>query len=91
MTGKFQEDDRGTGRSTGLLLQAIGGAALAKGDEVEFVDHYRHTYYSAGIWKEYLESIIQGLRLRMTVRREECRVFVRSCLSEQLAQGRATP
>lgn len=36
---KVDVTDIGSGRTTGLMLKALGEAVLAKGEEVEFVDH----------------------------------------------------
>lgn len=42
MADEAEDLARGTGRSTGLLLQAVGRALLERGQWVEFRDHAGH-------------------------------------------------
>ena len=69
---------RGTGRTTGLIFQAIGNAILARGPEVEVVDHYPHTRCSAEKIGKQIQTIVKAAGLLMDVRLDETRVFVRS-------------
>jgi len=72
------ESARGTGRTTGLILQALGRAALARGEDVEFVDHDPHTHQSAHRLTWAIKSMAALCGLFVVVRREGSRVFVRS-------------
>jgi hypothetical protein len=74
----MDDPNRGTGRTTGLMLQALGNAALRRGAEVEFVDHWKHTYRAAGCMKRQLAAMVKTLGLLMDVRRDGTRVFLRS-------------
>jgi hypothetical protein len=81
MEVEMDDPNRGTGRTVGLMLQALGNAALVRGAEVEFVDHWPHTHSAAHRIKRQLESMAGTLGLLMDVRRDGARVFVRSRLS----------
>ena len=74
----MDDPNRGTGRTTGLILQALGNAALARGKSVEFIDHCPHTYESARAWRQLVKDRAEYLNLKMEVSREGNRVFVRS-------------
>jgi hypothetical protein len=60
------------------MLQTLGNAAMARGAEVEFVDHWPHTYRAAQHMERQLQTMAAALGLLMDVRREKARVFVRS-------------
>ena len=83
---KNDDLNRGTGRTTGLMLCALGNALLAHGDEVEFVDHWPHTYRAARDWKPHLAHMAELHGLNIAVRRKGARLFVRS-----LIQSKGTP
>lgn len=76
----MNEEDRGTGKSTGLILVALGNASLAHGREVEFADHCPHKHCTAQLWKNVIQNHAYCLGLEMKVRREGKRVFVRSTI-----------
>jgi Spy/CpxP family protein refolding chaperone len=81
MEDEMNDPNRGTGRTTGLMLQALGNAALACGAEVEFVDHWPHTHHAAHRMERQIEGMAETLGLLMDVRRDKARVFVRSRIS----------
>jgi len=70
--------ERGTGRSTALILIALGKAVNGGGGEIEFVDHFKHTYRLAEHWAREIEISADKLGLRVKVRVCGDRVFVRS-------------
>ena len=74
------DQNRGTGRTTGLMLQALGNAALARGAEVEFVDHWPHTHHAAHRMERQIRAMAETLGLMMDVRRGGSRVFVQSIM-----------
>jgi len=78
--------NRGTGRTTGLMLCSLGNALLAHGVEVEFADHCTHTHSSAREWKPHVAHMAESLGLHIAVRRSGARLFVRSTL-----QPKGTP
>lgn len=52
---------RGTGRTTGLMMQAIGKALLNPCTWIEFVDHYpKNSFY----WPKMLEDLIRSSGLQ---------------------------
>ena len=90
----MDDPNRGTGRTTGLMLQALGNAALSRGAEVEFIDHWRHTHYAAHRMERQLMAMAETLGLLMDVRRDGARVFVRSRIlhnAEHQARCQASP
>lgn len=60
------------------MLQALGNAALARGAEVEFVDHWSRTHHAAHCMERQIKAMAETLGLLMNVRRDGARVFVRS-------------
>ena len=78
------ETGRGTGRTTGLMLQALGKALTACGKEVEFVDHTPHTYASAHAMQRRLTQIVSSLGLCMQVNRYGAKLFVHSMIREAI-------
>lgn len=80
---------RGTGRSTGLLLKAIGEALLNHCTWVEFVDHahdatYPATPQHAEMWLETFEHLHLQLGLRcMRVRTRGSRIWIISLAPTQ--------
>jgi hypothetical protein len=60
------------------MLIALGKSSLTPGAVVEFVDHAEHTHLAAREWRKRLTSIADRLGLRVTVRLDGARVFVRS-------------
>jgi ribose 5-phosphate isomerase len=81
MEDEMNDPNRGTGRTTGLMLQALGNAVMARGADVEFVDHWPHTHHAAHRMKCQIEAMAETLGLLMDVRRDGARVFVRSRIS----------
>lgn len=84
----MDDPKRGTGRTTGLMLKALGEAALARGSEVEFVDHFPHTHSSADRMAHQLRSMAEMLGLLVSVRRDGSRVFVSSSMSNTSREAR---
>ncbi|NCC52817.1 MAG: hypothetical protein EOM20_16600 [Spartobacteria bacterium] len=72
---------RQTGRTTGLILKAIGEALLARGSEVEFIDHYPHTLDSACYHVAHIFEIATTLNIRCDVSRDGVRIFVRATMT----------
>jgi hypothetical protein len=81
MEVEMDDPNRGTGRTTGLMLQVLGNAAMARGAEVEFADHWPHTRHAAHRMERQLEAMAETLGLLMDVRRDGARLFVRSRIS----------
>jgi hypothetical protein len=69
MPKKKDDPWRGTGRTTGLILTAIGNALLNPGKVVLFVDHAMMTRDHSRKMQESVEEIIASLGLRLRVRR----------------------
>jgi hypothetical protein len=78
---------RATGRTTGLMLQALGKAVENPGMEVEFVDHHEQNHAQLQYCAETIEYLAGELRLDVTVRIEktfcndeggECKLLVKS-------------
>jgi len=69
---------RGTGRTTGLMLKAIGEALRFPASEVEFKDHHRMTIDSAKKMRRDLQSMADRLGLRIVATVVGNRIFVRS-------------
>ena len=79
-TMDFSSKNRVTGRTTGLLLKAMSDAILLNGEEVEFVDHFKHTFHFALRSASRIGFYATALGLSMKVRRDGTRVFVSSCI-----------
>ena len=73
---------RGTGRTTGLMLLALGNASLARGEYVPFVDHCEMSVGSARIHKECIELLAKKLGLDVDVRLDGKRIALKSNLHE---------
>ena len=58
---------RATGRTTGLMLQAIGKAIENPGTEVEFIDHHAQNHAQLQFCKEMIEVIAKKLNLDVSV------------------------
>jgi hypothetical protein len=69
---------RRTGRTTGLMLKAIGEAVMHNGETVEFVDHYPHTVQLACLWEKELRSLANKTGLICNVVRKDNHVFITS-------------
>ncbi len=78
-----QDPNRGTGRTTGLMLIALGQAALARGEWVEFRDHMPHTCSSARHHCQNLRSLARHNGLFVEIRRTGAKVEIRSKLIEE--------
>jgi hypothetical protein len=59
----IQDRNRATGRTTALRLSAISEALSNPGKQIEFVDHYPHTYASARDHAQTLRTVINHLGL----------------------------
>jgi hypothetical protein len=95
--GKLMKPDtnRATGRTTGLMLQAIGRAVKNPGTEVEFIDHHEQNFAQLQMCKERIEDIAKKLNLDITVRvyhyyhehqKEEWKLLVKSNLVSPYSQ-----
>ena len=58
---------RATGRTTGLMLQALGKAVENSGTGVEFIDHHAQNHAQLQYCKERIESIAKTLNLDVSV------------------------
>ncbi len=59
---------RATGRTTGLMLQALGKAVENPGTEVEFIDHHHHQNHAQiQMCKIRIQSIANKLKLDVSV------------------------
>jgi hypothetical protein len=58
---------RATGRTTGLMLQALGKAVENPGTGVEFIDHHAQNHAQLQYCKERIESIAKTLNLDVSV------------------------
>jgi hypothetical protein len=76
----YNDKMRGTGRSTGLILIALGTASLKPGKWIEFKDHQKHGRDGAMMWRERIYDIAGCLYLCVRVKTEKSRVFVKSLM-----------
>jgi hypothetical protein len=61
------------------MLIALGNASLARGKEVEFIDHCgKQSYLTALCHALQIRILIKTIRLKASVRVEGTRVFVKS-------------
>ena len=69
MTEPTMKNDlnRATGRTTGLMLQALGKAIENPGTEVEFIDHHEQNFAQRQYCKERIEKIAKQLNLDVSV------------------------
>ena len=58
---------RATGRTTGLMLQALGKAVENPGTTVEFIDHHQQNGAQLQYCKERIEKIAKQLNLDVSV------------------------
>ena len=58
---------RATGRTTGLMLQALGKAIENPGTEVEFIDHHPQNHAQLQSCKRQIELLAKTLHLDVTV------------------------
>lgn len=61
------DTNRATGRTTGLMLQALGKAVENPGTEIEFIDHHKQNQAQLQLCKEMIESIAKKLNLNVSV------------------------
>jgi hypothetical protein len=61
------DTNRATGRTTGLILQALGKAVENPGTEVEFIDHHAQNHAQLQFCKERIEKIAKQLNLDVSV------------------------
>ena len=66
MTNK-NDPKRATGRTTGLMLQALGKAIENPGTTVEFIDHHQQNHGQLQYCKERIEKIAKQLNLDISV------------------------
>lgn len=69
MTEPTMKNDlnRATGRTTGLMLQALGKAVENPGKEVEFIDHYTKNHAQLQLCKTKIELLAETLNLDVSV------------------------
>lgn len=87
---------RATGRTTGLMLQAIGRAVENPGTEVEFINHNPQNHAQLQLCKEMIESIAKKLNLDVSVKvchyalreNEESKLYVKSNWISPYSQSR---
>lgn len=72
------ESERGTGRTTALVLHAIANALQHQGQWVEFVDHEPHTCRSAFAHLQGIHSTCMTLNIKMLLDLRGARVFLQS-------------
>ena len=58
---------RATGRTTGLMLQAIGKAIENPGKEVEFIDHHEQNHAQLQLCKTKIKLLAKTLNLDVSV------------------------
>ena len=58
---------RATGRTTGLMLQAIGKAIENPGTEIEFIDHHEQNHAQLQLCKTKIELLAKTLNLDISV------------------------
>ena len=58
---------RATGRTTGLMLQALGKAVENPGTGVEFIDHHAQNHAQLQYCKKMIENIAKTLNLDVSV------------------------
>ena len=58
---------RATGRTTGLMLQAIGKAIENPGTEIEFIDHHAQNHAQLQLCKTKIELLAKTLNLDVSV------------------------
>ena len=62
-----QDPKRATGRTTGLILQALGKAVENPGTEIEFINHNPQNVGQHQMCKERIENIAKQLNLDVSV------------------------
>ena len=58
---------RATGRTTGLILQALGKAVENPGTEVEFIDHHAQNHAQLQLCKTKIKLLAETLNLDVSV------------------------
>ena len=61
------DPQRATGRTTGLMLQALGEAVENPGTEVEFIDHHPQNHAQLQSCKRQIELLAKTLHLDVSV------------------------
>jgi hypothetical protein len=85
-------EQRQSGRTTGLLLQALGNAVMSPGSEVEFKDHAPHSStIGALLLAAQLQAMADALELKVAARNHVCSVFVTSLHEPPIARFREQP
>ena len=91
-----QDINRATGRTTGLMIQALGKAVENPGTEVEFIDHQKQNFAQLQYCKERIEKIAKKLNLDVSVKNchyayrpeEEDKLLVKSNWISPYSQSR---
>jgi len=74
---------RGTGRTTGLMLHALGVALLFPDSEIQFFDHRQpHSLGRARLYGLSLRNLARALGIDVEVRVDGTAVYVRSTALE---------
>lgn len=63
-----QDPKRATGRTTGLMLQALGKAIENPGTEVVFTDHHTQNHAQLVLCKQRIEHLAKTLNLDVTTK-----------------------
>lgn len=80
----LKNDRKGSGRTTGLILQSIGVAVANPGTETEFIDHSPASVEGALVLKRKIEDVIKDLRLKsVSVRLEESNIYIKSMYKQR--------
>jgi hypothetical protein len=80
------DTNRATGRTTGLMLEAICKAVKNPGTEIEFIDHHEQNFAQLQYCKERIEDMAKKLNFDITVKvyhyihepKEEWKLLVKS-------------
>lgn len=80
---KLSKENRGTGKTTGLIFQAIGRAILTPGEHVLVTDHRRLTLIETARFASSIRGVAKRNGLSMSVTRDGYNVFLRSTLLEE--------
>ena len=63
----MMDTKRATGRTTGLMLQALGEAVKNPGTEIEFIDHHAQNHTQLQLYKTKIELLAKTLNLDVSV------------------------
>jgi hypothetical protein len=80
---KQDDKNRGTGRTTGLILIAIGNSSLSRGEWVAFTDHHKPTTGALKVSHvNYCRNVMERLGLKGECRIIGGQVMVRSLVKD---------